>query len=191
MGGRLGAALVAGSTSVSVNGTPTPLLYASDTQVNLLAPANLSPGPADISVTTYAGASPSFKVQVNTYAPGIFFDTASGYGAVLIAGTSDVTQVHPAAWGDYLEIYCTGLGPLNGQNQTATPQVTIAGVNAPVLFSGLSNVPGLYQVNVQVPDGIASGKQALSLSIAGVASNTVSVQIGPDVGQDDILRPIL
>jgi uncharacterized protein (TIGR03437 family) len=46
-----------------------------------------------------------------------------------------------------------------------------------VLYSGSTSFPGLYQVNVQVPHGVASGKQALSLSIAGIASNTVSVQI--------------
>jgi uncharacterized protein (TIGR03437 family) len=180
MGGRLGAAISAvGPITVSINGTPQPFLYASDTQVNLLAPANLSPGFADLSITTYAGTSPSVKVQVDTYAPGIFFDTASGYGAILISGTSDVTQVHPAASGDYLEIYCTGLGPVNAQGQTVPPQVAIAGISAPVLFSGLSSITGLYQVNVQVPPGVASGKQSLVLSIAGIASNTVSIQIAP------------
>ena len=40
----------------------------------------------------------------------------------------------------------------------ATASVTIGGVNAPVLFSGLA--PGyvaLYQVNVQVPEGVPTG----------------------------------
>jgi uncharacterized protein (TIGR03437 family) len=32
-------------------------------------------------------------------------------------------------------------------------------------------------VNVQVPPGVPGGKQPLSLSIAGVMSNTVSIQI--------------
>jgi uncharacterized protein (TIGR03437 family) len=178
MGGRLGAAIFAvGPITVSVNGAPQPFLYASDTQVNLLAPGNLSPGLADLSITTYAGTSPTVKVQVDAYAPGIFFDTALGYGAILISGTADLTQAHPAAIGDYLEIYCTGLGPVNAQGQTVTPQVTIADISAPVLFSGLSSIAGLYQVNVQVPPGVASGKQSLVLSIAGIASNTVSVQM--------------
>jgi uncharacterized protein (TIGR03437 family) len=177
---RLGATIVDPNSipSISVNGAPVSFLYASDTQVNLLAPANLSPGSADVSIATYAGISPSVKVEFDPYAPGIFFDSASDYGAILIAGTSDVTQVHPAAPGAYLEIYCTGLGSLNAQGQTVTPQVTVAGISAPVLYSGVSSIAGLYQVNVQVPPGVLTGKQPLSLSIAGIASNTVSIQIG-------------
>jgi uncharacterized protein (TIGR03437 family) len=68
---------------------------------------------------------------------------------------------------------------VNAQGQTVPPQVAIAGISAPVLFSGLSSITGLYQVNVQVPPGVASGKQSLVLSIAGIASNTVSIQIAP------------
>ena len=178
MGSRLGAVVFAPPPlTINVNGTAAEFLYASDTQVNFLAPANLSPGLADISVTTYAGTSASVKAQVDTYAPGIFFDSVSGYGAILISGTGDVTQVHPAAPGDYLEIYCTGLGALDANGRTVTPQVTIAGVGAAVLYSGLSSVVGLYQVNVQVPGGVASGKQVLSLSVGGVVSNVVGVQI--------------
>jgi uncharacterized protein (TIGR03437 family) len=163
--------------TLNVNGTATFFVYASDTQVNFLAPANLPSGQADISIATIAGTSAVVRAQVDAYAPGIFFDAASGYGSILISGTSDVTQVHPVAPGDYLEIYATGLGPLNAQGRTATPQVVIAGIPTPVLYSGLSSTPGLYQVNVQVPPGIPEGKQPLNLSIAGVMSNTVSVQI--------------
>jgi uncharacterized protein (TIGR03437 family) len=178
MGSRLGSPVAAPEIpTISVNGTAAIFLYASDAQVNFLAPANLPSGQADISITTYAGTSPVVKAQLDAYAPGIFFDAASGYGAILISGTSDVTQVHPAAPGAYLEIYSTGLGPLNAQGRTGTPQVVIAGIRAPVLYSGLSSTPGLYQVNVQVPPGVPGGKQPLSLSIAGVMSNTVSIQI--------------
>ncbi len=179
-GSRLGAPVVPPETpTVSINGTAAIFLYASDAQVNFLAPGNLPSGQVDVSVTTIAGTSPSAKVQVQTYSPGIFFDAASGYGAVLISGTSDITQVLPVRPGDYLEIYSTGLGPLNAQGQTTTtPTVVIAGVNAPVLYSGRSSMLGLYQVNVKVPPGVPGGKQPLSLSIASIVSNTVSIQIG-------------
>ena len=164
-----------GNVTVTVNGTVAGLLFVSDTQVNFLAPDNLLPGSADVTVTTPAGTSASVKAEVDSYAPGIFFDSATGYGAVLIAGTGDVTQVHPAKHGDYLEVYCTGLGMIAGQ----TVGAIIAGVNATVVYSGPTVIPGLYQVNVQVPPGVVSGRQGLSVSIAGVVSNTVSVQIAP------------
>ena len=163
-----------GDVAVTLNGIAVPVSFVSDTQVNFLAPANLLPGSADLVVVTPAGTSAPAKVQIDGYAPGIFFDSATGYGAVLIAGTGDVTQVHPAKPGEYLEVYCTGLGTLAGQ----TVRATIGGLNAPVVYGGPTVIPGLYQVNVQVPLGTAAGPQALSLNVAGVDSNTVTIQIG-------------
>jgi uncharacterized protein (TIGR03437 family) len=163
-----------GGVSVMLNGTAAPLSFVSDTQVNFLTPDNLLPGMVDLTLANPAGSSTPLKAQVDAHAPGIFFDIATGFGAVLIAGTADLTQVHPAKPGDYLEVYCTGLGALNGQ----TVQAALAGGNAPVVYSGQTPIPGLYQVDIQVPSGIAPGKQPLTLSVAGVVSNSVSVQIG-------------
>jgi uncharacterized protein (TIGR03437 family) len=112
------------------------------------------------------------KVQFDTYSPGIFFDAASGYGAVLISGTANVTEVQPAKAGDYLEIYATGLGP-----RGAKVIATVARTTVPVLYSGPSSIPGLDQINVQLPQNTPAGAQPLSISVAGIASNTVNIQI--------------
>jgi uncharacterized protein (TIGR03437 family) len=79
----------------------------------------------------------------------------------------------PAAEGDVLQIYATGLGrvapelatgraaPADGSvlhRSVATPVVTIGGVPATVLFAGLApGFAGLYQVDVAVPKGVAAG----------------------------------
>ena len=64
------------------------------------------------------------------------------------------------------------------QQTVLTPQVVIGGVVAKVLFSGLApGFPGLYQVNVQVPGGVASGAQTLNVSVNGLRSNDVKIQI--------------
>ena len=48
--------------------------------------------------------------------------------------------------------------------------------DAPVLFGGLApGFVGLYQVNVQIPGGVSSGKIELVLTQQGVASNTVTI----------------
>jgi uncharacterized protein (TIGR03437 family) len=106
----------------------------------------------------------------------------------------------PAHPGDYLVIYATGLGkatpngdpsgavlptgsvaPPDGKpvyQTVAMPTVTIGGQTANVLFSGL--VPGnagLYQVNVQIPAGVASGDDVpLQISMAG-ASDSATIAI--------------
>jgi len=52
--------------------------------------------------------------------------------------------------------------------------VTIGGINASVLYAGLTpRFPGLYQVNVQVPAGVSPG-DAVSVAI------TISGQTSPD-----------
>jgi uncharacterized protein (TIGR03437 family) len=107
----------------------------------------------------------------------------------------------PASPGTYLTIYLTGLGlatpsgdpagkplptgqiaPANGSPvyQTPTlPTVTIGGVTATALFSGLTpGFAGLYQVDVQVPNGITFGDAVpLVISMLGQSdTETISVQ---------------
>lgn len=100
-----------------------------------------------------------------------------GQGAILHAGTNQVASAtNPAAAGEALEIYCTGLssGPA-----AALPQVTIGGVPAEILFAGYT--PGfanLNQVNIRVPSGITSGAAvAVRLINSGVLSNEVTIGV--------------
>jgi len=133
---------------------------------------------------TGAGTSASLLVPVAPVAPGIFFDYTTNFGAILIAGTAHRTQQQPAARGEYLSIYCTGLGAVRPTSSglmatVSQPHVSIANVPSPVQFSGL--VPGynggLYVVNVQVPESVPSGAQPLVLTINGVSSNSVKAAI--------------
>jgi uncharacterized protein (TIGR03437 family) len=171
-----------GGVEVLVNNAPAQVIYASDGQINFLVPADLSGSTADIMVVNPASSSISYKVNVLSVSPGIFFDGTSGNGAVLISGTTQTTFDHPAGPGDTLEIYSTGLGPTvaAGSLQTtiAVPQVLIGGLPATVLFSGLSpQFPGLYQINASVPQGVPSGVQKLSVAIGGAKSNEVKIRL--------------
>jgi len=116
--------------------------------------------------------------------PGIFFDVASGFGAILNAGTSQTTRQRPVARGQYIEIYCTGLGAVqlknSGTMQTVSlPQVLIGSTPINVSFSGLAPIynGGLYQVNAQISSSVPSGIQSLTMVINGVQSNAVKVAI--------------
>jgi uncharacterized protein (TIGR03437 family) len=62
---------------------------------------------------------------------------------------------------------------------TTLPVVTIGGVAAQVVFSGLApDFVGLYQVNALVPQGAPSGSAvSVLMTIGGVASNTVTIAV--------------
>ncbi len=113
--------------------------------------------------------------------PGLFSldGSGQGQGAILISNNSLVAgpastprAAQPVQRGQFISIYCTGLGSVNGDppqdgdatplspflTTTALPKVTIGGVDAPVSFSGLApTLVGVYLVNVQVPDAVRTG----------------------------------
>ena len=115
----------------------------------------------------------------------------TGQASTLIAGTASLaapsgafSNSRPAKVGEYISIYATGLGDVSNRPAAgaasptsplsytvAAPEVTIGGVPAPVIFSGLApGFVGLYQINVQVPDGVPTGAEVPTVfKIGGVA----------------------
>jgi len=149
--------------------------------------------------------SPAVALRAVQLLPAIYTVGATGYGIGIV--TSSLTgaligQSNPATAGEYLTIYCNGLGPVHGPNgepgpadgagapldrlysTNATVSVSLQGFDTPVLFSGLTpSLVGLYQVNVQVPSGLVAGFQSLTMYLtvrdqqtgAIAQSNTVIV----------------
>ncbi|MBI3934303.1 MAG: hypothetical protein HY316_06395 [Acidobacteria bacterium] len=191
-----------GGVSVRVGGFTAPLFYAGPGQINAQLPAELSGvTSADVVVTARGLVSAPRTIQVDANQPGIF--TIDGTrGAILISnsdflaaptGSVPGRNARPAPRGQFITIYCTGLGPVNNSppsgypasgdplSRTNTPvSVTIGGVAASNIgFAGLSpGFVGLYQVDVQVPADVTPGA-AVSLKITqnGVDSNQVTVAI--------------
>ena len=98
-----------------------------------------------------------------------------------------------AAAGETVQIFCTGLGATQPAVKSGDPAptaeplarvsiipaATIGGQTARVTFAGLApGFVGLYQVNVEIPPGLAIGDAVpLILSQGGVPSNTVTLAI--------------
>jgi uncharacterized protein (TIGR03437 family) len=161
---------------VLLNGSPLPLSYASDAQINVYVPPDAPLGADTLTVVTPNGARASAGVNVTAFEPGIFA------GAVVHAGSAVSALSTPGQAGDYVEIYCTGLGPthlVGGLQQTLlTPTVFIGAVPVQPVYSGLTpGLEGLYQVDIQIPGGIAPGVQSLLLSINLSHSNAVSITV--------------
>jgi uncharacterized protein (TIGR03437 family) len=172
-----------------------PVLYSSSSQLNLQVPWELQ-GKSSTSVTATANnvSSAPQAFSVGLAAPGIFSLGApqGGQGAITNAAGVVVNANSPAHAGDYLEIYCNGLGAVSNTPQTGTGSVasplsrlignaavTIGGVGAPVSFAGLTpGFIGLYQVNVQVPQGVVAGDGVpVVVTTGGISSNAVSISV--------------
>jgi uncharacterized protein (TIGR03437 family) len=171
-----GLNLAGGSTTaarVIVNTRTIIPVFISEGQLNFLMPDDIAEGTADVSVTTPVGASSTVQVTSTAISPGIFFDTASGLGAILYNGSDP----------KILEIYATGLGPLRADGSGLlwtgeTVEAIVGGNKAEVSFSGQApGYPGLYQVNARIPSGTAAGLQTLVLRVGSKTSNEVKVQV--------------
>jgi len=180
-------------TSVTFNGVAAPLFYVSSGQVNAQVPFNVPAGSVSVQVSRGTSTSATEMVNVASASPGIFIvDETNQTGAIVHLNGTVVTTSAPAVPGEYLSIYCTGLGPLNMPVQSgaagpttaplpqtvATPTVMIGGTSAIVAYSGLApGFVGLYQVNVQVPAGVTAGNQQIQIVTGTVASNTATLAV--------------
>ena len=188
-----------GDTSVAFNDIPAPLFFVSGTQINAQVPFELITGSGPTSVPVRRGSETSVAQPsaIAPVSPGIFTLNQQGTGAGAILHAEDfqpVSDSAPARPGEFLLIFCSGLGPVQPEvpsgdvaptaeplaRTVSPPMVNIAGIAADVTFSGLApGFVGLYQVNVQVPGGVPSGSQDVEIIINGVSSNIVTVPVSP------------
>ena len=182
---------VLGNTSVTFNGVAAPLFSVSASQIYAQAPFNLPAGVASIQVSQGSALSAAQTVNVAAASPGIFIvDQVSSAAAVLHAADySLVTSSSPARPGEYLLIYCTGLGAVGTSvasgamapsvppdSTVQPPTVSIANLSANVTFAGLApGFVGLYQINVQAPAGLPTGNQPVQTVTFGVVSNIATI----------------
>ena len=182
---------VLGNTSITFNGVAAPLFSVSASQIYAQAPFNLPAGVASIQVSQGSALSAAQTVNVAAASPGIFIvDRAISAAAVLHAADySLVTSSSPARPGEYLLIYCTGLGAVGTSvasgamapsvppdSTVQPPTVSIANLSANVTFAGLApGFVGLYQINVQAPAGLPTGNQPVQTVTFGVVSNIATI----------------
>ncbi len=186
-----------GNTSVTFNDIPAPLFFVSGTQINTQVPFELMAGAGTVTVQVKRGSETSEAQPIGLAAvsPGVFTlnQQGTGDGAILHADNfQPVSDSDPAQPGEFILIFCTGLGPVQPEvpsgdvapsseplARTVTlPMVNIAGIAADVAFSGLApGFVGLYQMNVQVPGGVPSGTQEVEIIINNVPGNTITIAV--------------
>lgn len=178
--------------SVALNGRPLPLLYVSSTQINAQLPFDIR-GSATLRVTTPNGTS-EVPVTIGDVAPAVFMTNSNQGVLPAVVHASDYTLVSPnspAKQGEYVSIYLTGLGQVNGsiaagQAAPASPPLQVAaavqiqiddGQLFTPSFAGLApGYAGLYQINVRIPQ-LAGGNHTMRVIASGKASDAVNLAV--------------
>ncbi|HLH00148.1 MAG TPA: TIGR03118 family protein [Bryobacteraceae bacterium] len=184
------------STSVTINGVPAPILYASASQTAVMVPYEIAgSSTANIVVTYKDQTTKSFQVPVATTAPALFTADSSGSGQA-VAFNQDGTlnsSKNPASVGQVVVLIGTGEGVTNpvlpdGQvisDILATAQapvtMTIGGQTAQVIYAGSSpgSIAGVLQVEAIVPRGAGTGAVPVVLNVGSGTSQksaTISLQ---------------
>ncbi len=165
-------------------------------------------GTVNAVVTSNGRSSAPEPVVVNQFGPGVYQATVGGVQHAFAINATDPTSqrygsfaaqtgsvgsypAFPAQVNDILLIYAGGLGavdtpmatgaaPTTTVNTTTRPTVLINNVPAGFLFAGLSpGYPGVYQVNIRVPQVAAGVTLPFQIQIGGItstASTTIAVQ---------------
>jgi trimeric autotransporter adhesin len=183
---------------VDLSGTRAPVFGASDTQVNFQVPTLSAGSSVTVRLLTGCGtstesASAGATVQIAAASPEFFYFSYSTDGHNPVAATDSITGAYlgsgtgfvPAQPSGYATVYGTGFGstnpavapgdfPPNLAGATGIVRVLLNGTQLPapnVLYAGVTPFsPGLYQLNLLLPDDTPNGDLSLVLEVAGVQS---------------------
>ena len=176
------------------------LIYSWQSQVAGIAPSTMPPGQYTAIVTYQDQSSPREPFQVAPAAPGIFTVSMRGYGPGVVQNHESPESVplnrltQPALPGGYLIVWGTGLGPIDGPDNTNPPVknvnenvvVEVGGLQIRPSYSGRSpQFPGVDQINVPLPIG-ETFPRGCYIPVRVIAtetpSNTVTVSLSDTPG---------
>ena len=167
----------AANVQVTFDGTPAPLLWVQDAQINVVAPWSLSPGrKTEVCVSYNAVQTNCLNWPVVQTAPAVF--TVDGIHAAALNQDGTINSAdNPAPLGSIVSVFATGLGPI------APPQAngTLVGVPLPtnVLTVGVE-----ADFTIGIPFGVAV-TTPFDVKYAGPAPSLVAgaSQINFQVGE--------
>jgi uncharacterized protein (TIGR03437 family) len=189
-----------GGATVTIGGVAAPLIgaYPASTpggldQINLQVPIEVDGQPEADVVVTSNGVMGAPQTMTLGPAPAFFTQNATGAGDGAFVHTDGVTLItpaNPAAAGEVIILYATGLGDVQSpvpsgsaaagvDSLTGSVRVTIGGLPATVSYAGLAPFSvGEYQINVTVPGNLPSGENNVIVFLNGIpATGRASVAV--------------
>ncbi|HBY61270.1 MAG TPA: hypothetical protein DEH78_15730 [Solibacterales bacterium] len=172
------------NVSVLIGGKAAPVRSVAVDRIVLQLPWETPKGKSQLVVVSSGIRSEEISIEVGTVAPGIF--------SVVNSSGARVDSEAPAAPGDVVTIYATGMGEVSNRPETGAaaaadplsmmvelPVVTIGGVTAEVVSAALEpGAVGRYRVDVKVPGGVAAGAETpVVVQAGGVAAPVFAIAI--------------
>jgi uncharacterized protein (TIGR03437 family) len=184
-------------------------------QVAGILPSTVAPGNYNVTVTNGTASAP-FQTTVLQRKFALFTQDSSGSGLASVqnyisqtqvdlnsftTGTGKGTTISPAKPAQYLIAWGTGMGPLVGGDNTASPaydfstngvkvQAIVGGVTIPVLYAGRAGYAGEDQINFQLPTNVPTGcTVSFQISVNGQLSNPTFIAIAPDASSTACVQP--
>jgi uncharacterized protein (TIGR03437 family) len=173
------------NTTVLIGAFSAPLYFLSGGQISAQIPTELQPDRQyPILVNSGAAFTLPDTITITQVSPGLLKFAQH-------ADFSLITPASPAKAGETILLYLVGMGSTSPTvasgaaapetplaNATVQPIVVIGGNPATVTFAGLTpGLVGLYQIDVQVPDGTASGDISVTVTQNGSDSNIVRIPV--------------
>ena len=184
--------------TVTVNGKPAVISYYCSSapagspcttgkdQINALVALDNTTGPVNVVVTNGGVASDPFPVTMAAVSPAMLMfkdnaHVAATHGNYSIIGPTSLYPgaSTPAAVGETIALWAVGFGLpsnthiSNGDVQNGTlptmPVCQINGAAATVVYAGIAS-PGLYQINLTVPNGATDGDNPISCNYNGATT---------------------
>ena len=191
--------LALGGVALSVTdaagvGRAAPLLYVSPGQINFLVPDGTAAGLATLVV-----AGQTFTAAIQPVAPTLFSMNGAGSGvaaatAIMVQAANPLLQTSvpvfqcagancasvPIVLGGDTLVYVSFFGTgIRNRSSLANVAMTINGIGVPVLYAGPApGFTGLDQVNAALVLSLrGSGESNVVLTVDGLASNTVTINV--------------
>jgi uncharacterized protein (TIGR03437 family) len=166
-----------GDLKLTVNGVTARLVAVTPAQLVFVVPLETPPGPATLQVRVGGDLISDGQFDVTAAGPGLFVANpadAAQPGAVLNPDNALNSADSPAPRGSVIQIFATGYCP--------EVSAWIANRPAEVLYSGAApGIPGLWQINVRIPDDPGIAKQVpVFIAAQGFVSNGVTVYLAPN-----------
>lgn len=176
-----------GGVTVTVNGTAAPLLYTSATQINAIAPVELTPAAATTLRVVQSGArSEDFGILVDLAGPQIFRNADGSAAAINQDGTVN-SAANPALDGSYVSVWLTGTGYYpgsDGQMATAADyycslsdfcEMVDAGTGKQVPVSYIGAAPGMVHGVAQINFQVSAATTSYSFIVNGFSSDPFGI----------------